>query len=49
VGSSVQDPFTALWSRANVENAKRKVVKTTPVSVVVEHVLMISFQRLRFQ
>jgi hypothetical protein len=31
-------------SRAKAENAKRRVVKTATVIVVVEYILMISFQ-----
>jgi hypothetical protein len=47
VGTSVQVPFKALWSRAEAENAQRKVVKIT-VIVVCEYVLMNSFQELPF-
>src|ERR1017187_9882406 len=44
-GTSVQVPFRALWSRAKAENAKRRVVRTTPVNLVDEYIRMISFQR----
>src|ERR1039458_9391498 len=45
-GTSVQVPFRALWSRANAENAKRRVVKTAPVILIVEYIRIISFQGL---
>jgi hypothetical protein len=38
----------ALWSRAKAEHATSRVVKTAPVIIVVEYVLMISFQGLPF-
>ena len=43
-GTSVQVPFRALWSRATAENAKSTVDKTAPATIVVEYLLMISFQ-----
>src|ERR1035441_10217653 len=45
VGTSVQVPFMARWSAAMAEHAKSRVVKTAAV-MVVEYVLMITFQRL---
>src|ERR1017187_4327646 len=44
-GTSVQVPFRALWSSANAENAKRRVVRTAPVNLFDEYIHMISFQR----
>src|ERR1022692_2556660 len=46
-GTSVQVPFMARWSAAMAEHAKSKVVKTA-AAMVVEYVLMITFQELLF-
>jgi hypothetical protein len=42
VGTSVQAPFSVLWSRAYAGNPKRRDAKTAPAIVVVECVLMLS-------
>src|ERR1035441_7033969 len=47
VGTSVQVPFMARWSAAMAEHVKSRVVKTAAV-MVVEYVLMITFQGLLF-
>src|ERR1017187_10483939 len=48
VGTSVQVPFMARWSAAMAEQAKSRVVKTA-AAMVVEYVLMITFQGYCFQ
>jgi len=43
-GASVQVPLSALWSRANAENAHRRVVKQSG-DCSIEYIRMIFFRR----